>query len=629
MTFLKANRNLLLLALLPALAIFVFAFLAVDKSVKTLNKSNLAIELIELSLVNNALVHEVQKERGMSNVYFFSQGKKFAELLTSQRIRTDLAIKERLKFIGEKNDFKQLNTVLITLSGIENLAYQRDAIDNHQLASKEIIAYYSGLNKQLIDTILYSIKVSNDEAVNNLLHAYYNLVNSKEYAGIERAYLADINSLQGFDEAKVASIIRVRAMEASYLALFEKLAESDVLSFYHNARLHESFTKIADLRVQRLNDIDSDTWFDDATSRINQLQVVEAEVTRHLLIKLNKLKSTAQNQMWFSVLYAALSIILIFVLTAKLLINSVREQRYKTELEAQKDALNLFKLVVDNSLNGVVITSPQGKINYVNKHFSIMSGYQKAELLGRNPRVWNSGNTDPEIYAQLYATITQGDYWQGELQNKHKNTQLYWTNTTIFPVKSQQGDIVNFVCIQKDITQQKHDKETIEHLVNHDTLTGLPSLRLGKDRLEQAILSAQRHNLLAAVMFLDLDGFKEVNDHYGHAAGDQLLVTTGQRIVEQLRQTDTVARIGGDEFIIIMTNIKDIKAIEQVAKKIIDAVKQPLFYKDKVLKVTASIGISHYPRHGTTGSELLQQADQAMYSIKGKGKNNFSIYSPS
>lgn len=627
MTFLTANRNLLLLALLPTLAIFIFAFFAVDKSVKILNKSNTAIELIELSLVNNALVHEIQKERGMSNVYYYSQGEKFANLLKNQRIQTDLAIKARLKFIRKIGGFEYLSKALITLAGIENLTLQRDAIDNHELASKAIIDYYSGLNKQLIDTILQAIKISSDDTVNNLLHAYYSLVSSKEYAGIERAYLADINSVQGFDEGKIASLTRVRAMEESYLALFEKLAEPNVLSFYHEARLHDSFTKIANLRALRLNDIDSNTWFDDATLRINQLQAVEVEITRDLLIKLNKLKSTAQNQMWFSVLYAALSIVLTFFLAARLLINSVSEQRYKAELEAQKEALNLFKLVVDNSLNGVVITSPQGKINYVNKHFSIMSGYQQAELLGKNPRVWNSGNTNPEVYAQLYATITQGDYWQGELQNKHKNTQLYWTNTTIFPVKSQQGDIVSFVCIQKDITQQKHDKETIEHLVNHDTLTGLPSLRLGKDRLEQAILSAQRHNLSAAVMFIDLDGFKEVNDHFGHAAGDHLLVTTGQRIVEQLRQTDTVARIGGDEFIVIMTNIKHVKAIDQVAKKIIHAVKQPVFYREQALYVTASIGISQYPLHGTTGSELLQKADQAMYATKSCGKNNFLTFS--
>ncbi len=626
MKFLTANRNLLLLAFLPTLAIVVFAFITVQHALKTLDKSDYAIKLIELSLVNNALVHEVQKERGMSNVYFYSQGQQFAEQLVAQRKLTNIALVNRNQFIEQQLGFPAVTKEIIALVGIKDLASQRNGIDEFALSSKEIIYYYSQLNKQLIDTILQAIKLSSDAAVNNLLHAYYSLVMSKEFAGIERAYLADIDSAQGFTARKLTAITRIRAMEESHLALFEQLAEANIVRFYQQAIQHESFAKIAKLRQLPLNSIESDTWFSDATQRINQLQALETEITANLLTKLNKLNSSAHNRLWFSVVYGALSIVLILILVIKLLINRANEHRYQEQLEAKTAALNLFKLVVDNSLNGVVITTPEGKINYVNKHFCSMSGYREEELIGKNPRMWSSGDTSVPTYRQLYTTITQGNYWQGELQNKRKDSQLYWTNTTIFPVKSQVDEIVNFVCIQKDVTQQKHDKETIEHLVNHDTLTGLPSLRLGKDRLEQAILSAQRHNLVAAVMFIDLDGFKEVNDQFGHAAGDHVLITTGQRIVAQLRQTDTVARIGGDEFIVVMTNIKHVKAIEQVAKKVIEAVKQPVYFNEHALYVTASIGISQYPRHGTTGAELLAKADQAMYAIKGVGKNNYSIY---
>jgi len=197
----------------------------------------------------------------------------------------------------------------------------------------------------------------------------------------------------------------------------------------------------------------------------------------------------------------------------------------------------------------------------------------------------------------------------------------------MFPVKSSKNCITKFICVQEDITQQKHDKETIEHLVNHDPLTGLPSLRLGKDRLEQAILGAQRHNLSAAVMFIDLDGFKDINDEFGHAAGDKVLIEVGQRIVTELRQTDTVARIGGDEFIVVMTNIKQTKAISHVAVKIINSVNKAIAFQGAQLHVTASIGIAKYPLHGTTSSELMKNADKAMYSIKGTGKNNYAIFS--
>jgi len=305
------------------------------------------------------------------------------------------------------------------------------------------------------------------------------------------------------------------------------------------------------------------------------------------------------------------------------------ERKYKEQLIEKKEELNQFKVIIDNTLNSVVITDTQGVIEYVNKRFTEISGLESKDVIGGKPKLWSSEETDPDVYAQLHQTLNEGDYWQGELKNKHRTGRMYWARTTMFPVKSSQNCITKFICIQEDITQQKHDKETIEHLANHDPLTGLPSLRLGEDRLEQAILSAQRHNLSAAVMFIDLDGFKQINDDFGHDAGDHVLIEVGRRIVNELRQTDTVARIGGDEFIVIMTNIKETKAISQVAEKIINSVNNVIAYQSSQLHVSASIGIAKYPLHGTKGAELMKNADKAMYSIKDSGKNNYAIYSDS
>jgi len=627
MTYSHFKKKLFFLALFPVLGIMIFSIISINQALKTVKQGESLIEIINLSFINNALVHEVQKERGVSNVFFYSSGERFFNELVVQRKATDLMLLQRTNYLEQVNILKLLPELQLELNGIEVLAETRAKVDDFSTTSANIISYYSHLNIQLINTIFSSTKLSNNADINNLLHAYYNLVISKEFSGIERALLADTSTANGFTQAKISAVTQVRAKEEVHLELFYKLANKELKQFYQQAMMHQSVEKIQQLRKMNLNEISSESWFYDATDRINQLQGVERKITDLLLAKLSKFTSEAKSKLIFSGAYAFLSITLTLLLFIRLLVQLTEERKYKNQLIKQREELNKFKVIVDNTLNSVVITDPQGVIEYVNKRFTEISGYAAKSVIGGKPKLWSSEETSPEVYAQLHQTLKEGGYWQGELKNKHRTGKMYWARTTMFPVKSSQNCITKFICVQEDITQQKHDKETIEHLVNHDPLTGLPSLRLGKDRLEQAILAAQRHNLSAAVMFIDLDGFKSINDEFGHAAGDKVLIEVGQRIVNELRQTDTVARIGGDEFIVIMTNIKKTQAIRQVAIKIINSVNQAIPYQGAQLQVTASIGIAKYPLDGTTSSELMKNADQAMYTIKGSGKNNYATYS--
>jgi len=627
MTYSHFKKKLFFLALFPVLGIVIFSFISISQALRTVKQGESVIEIIKLSFINNALVHEIQKERGMSNVFFYSKGQHFSKELITQRQATDLVLLQREDYLEQVEVLKLLPESQITLKGIETLAETRANVDMFSTTSASVISYYSNLNTQLINTLFSATLLSNNANINNLLHAYYNLVISKEFAGIERALLADISSTAGFSQANISAVSQIRAKEEVHLALFYKLANSELKAFYQQAMMHDSIEKMLQLRDQNLNEITSETWFFDASQRINQLQHVEKKITDSLLLKLNKLTSEGRNKLVFSGAYGFLSITLTVLLFLRILVQLAEERKYKEQLIEKKEELNQFKVIIDNTLNSVVITDTQGVIEYVNKRFTEISGLESKDVIGGKPKLWSSEETDPDVYAQLHQTLNEGDYWQGELKNKHRTGRMYWARTTMFPVKSSKNCITKFICVQEDITQQKHDKETIEHLVNHDPLTGLPSLRLGKDRLEQAILGAQRHNLSAAVMFIDLDGFKDINDEFGHAAGDKVLIEVGQRIVTELRQTDTVARIGGDEFIVVMTNIKQTKAISHVAVKIINSVNKAIAFQGAQLDVTASIGIAKYPLHGTTSSELMKNADKAMYSIKGTGKNNYAIFS--
>ncbi|WP_354623303.1 diguanylate cyclase [Psychromonas sp. MME2] len=292
---------------------------------------------------------------------------------------------------------------------------------------------------------------------------------------------------------------------------------------------------------------------------------------------------------------------------------------------ALKAELQLFSMAVKQSASSIIITDTTGAIEYVNRAFIEKSGYTKDELIGKNPRILKSGEINTEIYKGLWETLTAGDTWRGELHNRKKNGELYWEIASITPVKQQNGYISNYIAIKEDITALKNAKQRIFEMANHDALTGLPTRRLSMDRLEKYIATAKRNKTKVAVMFVDLDGFKNVNDTLGHDAGDFVLKETAARLCSTVREVDTVARIGGDEFWIFLTDIADSKAISVIADKIIKTITLAYDVEDTQINIGASIGIAIYPDHGDNSVELIKLADKAMYKVKKQGKNNYTF----
>lgn len=285
--------------------------------------------------------------------------------------------------------------------------------------------------------------------------------------------------------------------------------------------------------------------------------------------------------------------------------------------------LRILSLAVEQSASSIVITDNVGAINYVNPAFIEKTGYCSDELMGQNPRVLQSGEMNPNEYSTLWQAISSGHTWRGEFHNRKKNGELFWEIASIAPVKQRNGNISHFVAVKEDITDLKEAKKRIHHLANHDALTGLPTRAFFMQSLNDALVTAHSKN--GALLFVDLDGFKTINDSLGHDAGDQLLIEATQRLSCSVRDIDTVARIGGDEFLILCTEVESQALVKLVAERIVNVLAQPFTYDDVEVKITASIGIALYPQHNDTAEALVKMADQAMYQVKRQGKNNYAF----
>jgi len=284
--------------------------------------------------------------------------------------------------------------------------------------------------------------------------------------------------------------------------------------------------------------------------------------------------------------------------------------------------------VFEHSIEGIVVTDARGTILQVNAAFSAITGYSAEEAIGRNPRVLKSDKHPPAFYNEMWEKILGEGQWAGEIWNRRKNGEAYPEWLTINAVKNSQGKITNFVSIFHDISENLQQQEALKHQAQHDALTGLPNRVLINDRLEVALSKMKRLGTKLALLYLDLDNFKHINDAFGHTAGDDLLIELSRRLANLMRTGDTLARLGGDEFLILLTEIEHINIVSLIAGRLIESIKQPFYHGDTELFVTCSIGVTIAPDDGSDAISLVKNADIAMYRAKNLGKNSYQFFAP-
>lgn len=311
-----------------------------------------------------------------------------------------------------------------------------------------------------------------------------------------------------------------------------------------------------------------------------------------------------------------------------------------TERKATETKLRMLSTAIEQSPASVTITDLDAKIEYVNPRFTRITGYSEAEVIGQNPRVLQSGLTEKSVYDDMWSRLTQGKRWVGEFINKNKNGDTFYEEAYISPVTDDDGTVTHYVAVKLDVTKRKQMEEEVHQLAFYDALTKLPNRRLLNDRLNQAIAASKRSNSYAALMFLDLDNFKPLNDTHGHEVGDMLLMEAANRLTRCIREMDTVARFGGDEFVVMLSELGADNAISSaqaaiIAEKIRAALSDPYNFTishadqpDTHVEhlCTASIGVIMF--NGSEGSQddFMKWADAAMYEAKEAGRNQIRFY---
>jgi len=296
-------------------------------------------------------------------------------------------------------------------------------------------------------------------------------------------------------------------------------------------------------------------------------------------------------------------------------------ERHETQLE-----LRLAASVFDGTAEGILITDADANVLRVNRAFSEITGYSQEEMLNKNPRVLRSGRHDRGFYQNLWNTLISTGHWAGEIWNRRKNGESYLVWQNLSALRDSDGNITQYIGIFSDITQRKEAEQRITHLAHYDALTNLPNRLLFQDRCEHALLKAMREEHRLAILFLDLDGFKDINDSLGHPVGDKVLQVIAERLLETVREEDTVARLGGDEFVVVIEEFDNIQDVALVADKLLQSMREPIEVHEHVFHLSASIGISLFPSDGEDTTTLVRNADAAMYRAKDQGRNNYQFY---
>ncbi|OIN54433.1 phosphodiesterase DibA [Pseudomonas costantinii] len=353
------------------------------------------------------------------------------------------------------------------------------------------------------------------------------------------------------------------------------------------------------------------------------VSIVWLQLSNQLLI--NFLDEPQELGHWLQIrgyVWVALSALAIYLMCARF----ARAHQLQQPLKENRERLQQAAAVFDCTREGVLVTDAQGLIVHVNRAFMEITGYRREDVIGERPSLFKSGRHSSNFYQQMFQTLGSTGEWSGEIWNRRKSGEIYPQWQTIRVIHDDQGNVSHYVAVFSDISAIKDSEHELAHLAHHDPLTDLPNRLLFTDRAEQALASAQAHKRGCALLLLDLDHFKIINDSLGHNVGDQLLKVVGERLKGLFGSGVTLARLGGDEFAVLAESCPQVVQAAALAQRILDAMKQPFIFDGHQLFISVSVGISLFPSDALSAEQLLRNADSALFKAKSAGREGYALY---
>ena len=555
------------------------------------------------SILQEKLIYEFEQDIFKTNI----KAKDLIKTnIKAQIIQKDSLIQDALEIMDRKNIGSILvfdnNTPIgiLTESDVVNLAQKH--IDTNMN-----IALFSHKNLIIFDSEDSLFDIVKEMKEQNIRRAVIFDKTKKEYYIITSKEILD--NVKGnynlFLESKLKDVKNTfNSLNEAVIELFDNDEEQIIYWFNNKAK------KLFDIKIDKniTSIIPTDKW-----------EFIYEKIKNNSF-KENEIIEIKENVFQLTIIYTKVlenSII-------KLLFTNISEITNTNKLIEKK--LKLSDIVFENTTEGIIITNEKGEIISVNSAFSNITGYFFEEIKYLNPKILKSGKHDREFYTNLWAELEKNGSWKGEIWNRKKNGEIYpeWLNLSV--VKDSNGKVLNYVALFSDITKIKNSNAKIEYLAHHDPLTNLPNRLLLKARLSKSIEKCNDLQQRLAIFFIDIDNFKIINDTYGHSIGDRIINLVAQRLQKNIRKNDTISRIGGDEFIIVVEDIVEQKNIQKIAQKILNDFLEPIKLEEYLFDTTISMGISIYPNNGLNAEDLIKHADTAMYSAKNAGRNQFQFY---
>jgi len=630
----KRKIILLFIVLTVAVGIMFVNFVYVNyKDSRQITVQLLAAEIGEAAA---NLVDGIQKERELTAQLLMQDGEKPSqEDIRKQYEKTDHLVYDLMWHEKMKTQEKaQLASVLKKYNTphrkrlkklLSRLKKMRKRVRNAQISFRAMMQYYRAINHELLDLVYGFLWLTRNQ------YAFgtdiYRLLWAKEHASLERIYVTDLLRSRRYFLGEISVIREMIAKQKNDIQMFVASFSPKLHTPYRRMVRVETEEQIQTLQQAlfkyQLNYHDVPHWWQVSGQRLAQLDQFLAFISQTYLDRLLRQKAQTTHSRHLLEMLGLLVLLAMGVLIYFLL-------RLLRKEEAMLDDLRIASFAFD-SHEGMAVTDADGTILKVNQAFSTITGYPPEEVLGQNPRILKSDKHPTEFYKAMWRSLTTEGYWSDEIINRRKNGEEYYEQLSITAIKDAQGVTTHYIVQFLDVSELKEIEKKVRYQAAHDSLTQLPNRRSMLEKLSCEHGRARRHHFYDAFLFIDVDDFKKVNDVYGHTVGDQLLATMADRLKGCIRSEDYAARISGDEFCIILTNISSdeqqaAQAARSATTKLFASLEQPYTLGGSTLHVSASVGIKLFPDQEKTIEEIINDADTAMYYAKEQGKNQFVFF---